>query len=142
MKRTLGLFAVALFSLPFLFSFADESKASHCSLDEYTHNGSVMEVIACDEGVTISYIKPRRGLSRLGIHDGTLLFRGLVSDNGRISGQARVFKRGCGEMTYPVSGRFDQDNRLVLNGQAPVRGGDCVIKRFRQDNLVFDPVAL
>ncbi|MEM8878083.1 MAG: hypothetical protein AAGD23_09460 [Pseudomonadota bacterium] len=117
---------------------AQPASASNCALDFYNHNGSRMEVTMCDNGVWIHYDNPRQGMRNQGVQSGDLLVDGSWAGQNGINATARVFKRGCGVATYPVSGSV-QGNRIVLYGQAPVRGGNgCSITRYRDDQLVFD----
>jgi hypothetical protein len=116
---------------------AQPASASNCALDFYNHNGSRMEVTMCDNGIWIHYDNPRQGMRNQGVQPGELLVDGTWAGQNGISGTARVFKRGCGAATYPVSGSV-QGNRIVLVGQAPVRGNGCQITRYRDDRLVFD----
>ena len=117
---------------------APEAQASNCALDEYDHNGSLMELQVCDGGgLTISYIRPRSGLRPHGVRDGTLLFDGVEQASGQISGQARLFSGRCGAITYTVSGLKDQSGTIVLRGSAPVRNKNCRVTRYKSDRLVF-----
>lgn len=115
------------------------ARASDCSVDPYDHNGSRMEVQICDPGgsVNIVYTNPRQGLRPHGVRNGTLLFDGVSQRNGVISGQARLFNRRCGAITYAVSGTMNQAGTIVLHGSAPVRGSNCRVTRHRSDRLVF-----
>jgi hypothetical protein len=118
--------------------FAQPAAASHCANDHYNHNGSRMEVMMCDDGITISYDRPRQGMRNQGVRPGDLLLEGTWAGQDGINGTARVFKQQCGAATYPVSGNI-VGNRITLYGQAPVRGGNgCAVTRYRQDTLVFD----
>lgn len=135
MKRAAALLVGCTIAIAWLVP-AKNTHASHCAQDLYNHNGSVMEIFFCDEGLNIAYDVPRAGIRKHGVKQGTLLFEGSVSHSGLISGQARVFKRGCRAALYPVSGR-QKGNRIVLNGQAPKRRSDCSIKGYRSDRLVF-----
>jgi len=111
--------------------------ASACAIDEYIHNGSIMEIQACDSGsISISYTQPRPGIAKQGARPGSLLFDGFEDANGVISGQARLFSARCGVVTYAVTGRR-QGNSIILNGTAPIRGQGCHVTRHRQDNLIF-----
>lgn len=114
------------------------AQASNCAVDEFDHNGSTMEAQVCDGGnLSISYIRPRSGLRNLGVGDGTLLFDGFEQGGGRISGQARLFSRRCGVITYTVSGSKNSAGTIVLSGSAPVRNNNCQVARYRTDRLVF-----
>jgi hypothetical protein len=106
------------------------------------HNGSTVELNRSRSGaVEIRYTVPKPSLS---IAPGTLLFRGS-EHNGRISGQAFVFKDGCQPAGYDVSGAR-QGGYLVFEGSAPRRGSGCslagVSKKSGHSRLMFqrDPV--
>ncbi|MFD0986922.1 hypothetical protein [Methyloligella solikamskensis] len=111
--------------------------ASDCARDLYDHNGSLMEIEFCDGGsVVIEYVEPRPGLQKAGVESGTVLFKGSQAGDGKVSGKATIFDRKCGALTYPVAGEAVGD-ALILNGAAPVRGADCKVKRYREDELAF-----
>jgi len=81
------------------------------------HNGSTVEMTKRGHQITMRYSSVRAGLSA---QEGSLLFRGIVSDNNSIQGTAYTFRRGCAPAGYAVTGR--QTNRkIVLHGAAPVR---------------------
>jgi hypothetical protein len=44
---------------------------------------------------------------RHGVAPGTLLIDAKTFGHGHVKGKARVFKRGCGELMYKVSGRIN-----------------------------------
>jgi hypothetical protein len=111
--------------------------ASHCGMDNYDHNGSTMEVTFCDYSMHIAYDDPRPAMRRNGVAPGTLLIDAKTFGHGHVKGNARVFKRGCGDLMYKVSGRINGE-RIELYGMAPVRDSDCSIVRFRKDRLVFE----
>ena len=94
---------------------------------EYDHNGSRMSVETTGEGsLTISYVAPRSGLSRIGVRPGTVLFDGSISD-GYAEGLARIFSAQCGEVDYFVYGDLDPGRDFRLSGAAPVLGDGCRI---------------
>ena len=124
-----------------LMATTSQGHASACANDQYLHNGSIMDVQICDGGrLVISYSQPRAGMARAGAQPGSLLFDGVEGGGGTISGQSRLFSARCGVITYPVNGSR-QGNTIVLRGAAPVRGNGCQVVRYRQDNLVFSPLA-
>ncbi len=138
MKRNLSAIAAAVIVL---WATASGAQASACANDQYVHNGSIMDVQICDGGrLAISYSQPRAGLARVGARPGSLLFDGVEGPGGAISGQSRLFSARCGVVPYAVSGSR-QGNTIVLRGSAPIRGPGCQVVRYRQDDLVFTPVA-
>ncbi len=111
--------------------------ASNCATDEYDHNGSLMEMQVCDGGgMTISYVRPRRGLLSVGVTSGTLLFDGVEQAGGVISGQARRFDKTCGPVLYPVTGQ-NHGGSIILRGNAPKVDGRCQVIGYRPDKLLF-----
>jgi len=117
-----------------------DARASNCAVDQYTHNKSLMEIYFCDEGVNIAYLRPRAGLKKHGVREGTILFEGTWGPgDDEIIGTARVFSKRCGVAAYPVAGR--QHGQVVqLYGSAPVRNKNCEVVRHRKDNLDFQLV--
>ena len=106
-------------------------------MDEYDHNGSLMEMQICDGGgMTISYSRPRRGLVGVGVRSGTLLFNGVEQAGGVISGQARRFDKTCGPVLYPVTGH-NHGGTIILRGDAPKLDGSCRVTGYRLDKLLF-----
>ncbi|MDA7949339.1 MAG: hypothetical protein MPJ78_17905 [Hyphomicrobiaceae bacterium] len=138
MRRALLTLSTVALSL---LAAAPDARASACANDQYLHNGSIMDVQICDGGrLAISYSQPRAGIAKAGAQSGSLLFDGVEGAGGAISGQSRLFSARCGVVSYPVSGSR-QGNMIVLRGTAPVRGRRCQVVRYRQDNLVFSPLA-
>lgn len=136
-KRFMRKFIVTLAAFICWLVLAPTAEASNCARDQYMHNGSLMDYEVCDGGrITISYARPRPGMVRQGVRQGTLLFDGYSGASGVINGTARLFSARCGVVTYAVSGRED-GNVIQLNGTAPIRGAGCAVTRYRQDNLVF-----
>jgi hypothetical protein len=108
----------------------------------FDHNGSTVQLSRSGSGaVEIRYKVPKPALS---VPPGTLLFRGSEI-NGRISGEAFIFKDGCQPAGYQVSGTR-QSGYLILEGSAPRRGVGCSVsgisKKSGHSQLLFqrDPV--
>ena len=113
------------------------AQASNCRVDNFDHNGSTMEFQMCDgRAFSIVYTKPRPGLKKIGVNDGTLLIEGTVGNNDRLIGEARIFNKLCGEKTYSVSGS-DRGDTIVLRGQAPRQDANCKVVGTKADRLVF-----
>lgn len=95
----------------------------------WNHNGSVMLLLLDGEDLSIYYDRPKAGLDRIGIGEGTLLFEGTEQPGGFIEGYARTFRKGCPPAEYTVSGtRYDDDVSFELRGAAPVRAsGACEV---------------
>lgn len=120
-----------------LFGFAGQSQASNCSVDDYDHNGSIMEVQMCGDELFISYSEPKTSLRKIGIHPGTTLFEGTISRAGVVFGTARRFSAKCGAIDYTVEGAI-RPNSIQLAGQAPVRNKRCEVTSYRHDELLFN----
>ena len=137
--RRIGLLTALLGAVLILPLFAGAALA--CDDAFYDHNGSLMQVSVCDGRMVIDYERPRPGLARLGVQPGTVLFRGTVSrmtGGRRISGRAFVFKRRCRPRGYEVNGwMMDGESSFSMEGRAPVRGGNCRVRRHRRDILRF-----
>lgn len=113
------------------------SATPDCDTALYDHNGSEMAVHVCDGKMVIEYEIPRKGLSA---RPGTVLFRGEIfqmTGGAKINGRARVFKRGCKPASYEVNG-WMENGIITMAGRAPVRGGNCKTRRYRNDKLLFE----
>ena len=143
-RQILGVssFAALLLLLP-PSPFSNEARAQSCDMANYSHNGSLMTVHACDDGrLTIEYSEPKGSLARHGVRPGTLLMQGRAWDSGgpfrRVNGTAYLFKKGCRPSAYKVEGYWMDSGRLELSGVAPVRKNGCRVTGKRQDSLVFN----
>jgi len=99
--------------------------------DEFTawHNGSKMRVTLEEDTFVIVYVRPKRSIRKHGVRNGTVLFSGHISGNGKVEGEAHVFRSGCDPEPYWVSGRYKESRRsFTLRGEAPKRrSGACEI---------------
>jgi hypothetical protein len=103
----------------------------------WDHNGSIVYLVANGAAREFYYEEPRPALTEAGAHPGALLFTGK-RENGRYVGTAFIFNRRCGQSPYQVSGPIlDNDQRVVLTGQAPRVGADCRIRGHVADRLEF-----
>jgi len=94
----------------------------------WDHNGSVMCLVANGSSREIYYQKPRSGMLEAGARPGSLLFRGEVN-NGQYLGTAYIFNPHCEPIPYEVKGAIlNDDERIVLTGQAPRVGRDCAVE--------------
>lgn len=102
----------------------------------WEHNGSRMKLEENGTSRKIIYEQPRSGLAGAGVKPGTVLFDGEVKSDGRMSGYAKLFRKGCNPIDYYVEGAFDQSNgTLLLQGQAPIYSGEgCKITGYSDDN--------
>lgn len=104
----------------------------------WTHNGSLMRLIAKGAGRRFVYQEPRAGLKAQGAKRGTVVFEG-VRDGLSYSGTAYIFKKGCDPQGYPVTGEVTADERrITLYGQKPKVAGNCRVLTYIDDTLVFD----
>jgi hypothetical protein len=91
----------------------------------WDHNGSVMYLIANGPSREFHYQKPRAGMLEVGVRPSSLLFSGEI-DNGQYSGSAYIFNPHCGQIPFQVKGSvLDNDERILLTGQAPRVGRNC-----------------
>jgi len=103
----------------------------------WDHNGSVMYLVANGSSREFYYEKPRPGMLESGASPGSLLFRGEVN-NGQYSGTSYIFTPRCGQMPFRVKGAIlDNDQLIVLTGQAPRVGRNCKTYASYTTNLEF-----
>src|ERR1700745_12270 len=103
----------------------------------WDHNGSVMYLVANGSSREIFYQKPRPGMLDAGARPGSLLFRGEIN-NGQYVGTAYIFNLHCGPIPFEVKGPIlDDDERIVLTGQAPRVGQTCRANESYTSNLEF-----
>jgi hypothetical protein len=104
-----------------LMGFADAAHAAN-----WLMNGSQISVVENDNGALIMrYAKPRSELADYGVHQGTLLFRGTISDDNLIDGISYVFQKGCRPTPYRMSGSLnDAGTEITLYGAAPIFESD------------------
>jgi hypothetical protein len=103
----------------------------------WDHNGSVMYLVANGSSREFFYQKPRPGMLEAGARPGSLLFRGEIN-NGQYLGTAYIFNLHCGPIRFQVKGSvLDDDERIVLTGQAPRVGQDCRPYGSYTSNLEF-----
>ena len=103
----------------------------------WSHNGSILYLVADGSKREFYYEKPRAGVLEAGATQGSLLFSGkAIKEN--YSGKAYIFNSHCGKIPYEVSGPIlDNYERVVLQGQVPDVGPDCRIRGYRKDTLEF-----
>lgn len=103
----------------------------------WDHNGSVMYMLANGSSREFYYQKPRPGMLDAGAHPGSLLFRGHAHD-GQYLGIAYIFNPHCEPTPFEVKGQIlDDDERIVLTGQAPRVGRNCRSYASYTSNLEF-----
>jgi hypothetical protein len=103
----------------------------------WDHNGSIMYLVANGSSREVYYQKPRPGMLDAGARPGSLLFSGQVND-GQYSGTAYIFNSHCGAIPFQVKGPIlDNDERIMLTGQAPRVGRNCSPYGSYTSNLEF-----
>jgi hypothetical protein len=103
----------------------------------WDHNGSVMYLVANGQSREFYYHKPRAAMLEVGAHPGSLLFRGEI-DNGQYTGTAYIFSPHCGQIPFQVKGPIlDDDERILLTGQAPRVARNCRPYESSTSNLEF-----
>lgn len=108
------------------------------SSNRWTHNGSVMRLVATGNKRSFAYESPRAGLKAAGVKRGDVVFDG-VRDGQSYSGTAYIFHKGCDPQGYPVTGEVSADERRVtLIGQKPTVSDRCRAERYTDDTLVFE----
>lgn len=113
----------------FLFSVSSAIADS-----EWNHNGSIVTLHANGEHRTITYARPRPGLS---VEPGTVLFEGKRSGTS-YNGTAYKFSKHCGPINYAVIGIVSEDERaILLHGNAPRRDKNCRLIGHEDESLVF-----
>lgn len=106
----------------------------------WSHNGSIVRLVAAGANRTFVYENPRPGMRKAGAKPGDVVFEG-ERDGQSYSGTAYIYSKSCGKRGYAVSGRVSADDRgVVLEGEAPQLDDGCNIKGTRRDVLRFDYV--
>lgn len=91
---------------------------------EWDHNDSIMKLVENGKKRRFIYEKPREVLKVAGVSTGTILFDGEEKNDGRLSGYAKLFRKGCDPIDYFVEGSYDKARgEVVLQGQAPIYSG-------------------
>ena len=73
----------------------------------------------------------------VGAHPHSLLFRGQIKDE-QFSGTAYIFNLHCGQVPFDVKGPIlDNNERVVLTGQAQRVGRNCQTHGYYTSNLEF-----
>src|SRR5215475_5668283 len=133
-------FAVAAVALVVTVAVASAQAQTQTASAEPTiwdHNGSVLYLVANGQSREFHYQKPRAGMLEVGGRPGSLLFRGEI-DNGQYSGTAYIFSPHCGQIPFQVKGPIlDNDERIMLTGQAPRVGRNCRANESYTSNLEF-----
>jgi hypothetical protein len=103
----------------------------------WSHNGSVMRLIADGASRKFIYESPRSGLESAGIKTGTVLFSGQKNGDTYF-GTAYEFSRNCGAVAFQVSGPIGSDQRSVtVSGKVPSRDSSCRVVDYRDETLIF-----
>ena len=103
----------------------------------WSHNGSIVYLIAEGLQREFRYYRPREVMLQAGARPDSLLFTGKSENDGYV-GTAFIFNPRCGQIPYTVSGPIlDNYRRVRLRGRAPRMGSDCRIKGYLTDTLEF-----
>jgi hypothetical protein len=145
-----AVFAAAAIALGATFTVTPQDGVKECCTSAHAqtqtespepttwdHNGSVMYLVENGSSREFRYQKPRPGMLEAGAHPGSLLFRGQV-DNGQYAGTAYIYNPHCGAIPFQVKGPvLDNDERIILTGQAPQAGRNCRTHESYTSNLEF-----
>jgi hypothetical protein len=132
MRKRLALFYVLIVLSANAFA---QSNGSAASL--WDHNGSVVYLVAQGSLREFHYKEPRPGMVEAGARPGSLLFRGKIA-NGEYVGTALIFDPRCGQFPYPVRGPIlDNDDRIVVTGEAPRVDVKCRVQGSFMEVLEF-----
>jgi hypothetical protein len=101
---------------------------------EWDHNDSVMKLVENGKKRRFIYEQPREALKPAGVTTGTILFDGEEKEDGRLSGYAKLFRKGCDPIDYFVEGSFDRKKGVAtLQGQVPIYSGEgCKITGYSE----------
>ena len=99
---------------------------------QWDHNNSLMKFEESGKKRRFVYAHPRKALKAAGVKSGTVLFDGEVKKDGRLSGYAKLFRKGCDPVDYFVEGSYDKNKgEILLLGQVPIYSGDgCKITGY------------
>jgi hypothetical protein len=139
-RAALTITALALVAVVAAASAQAQTQIASAEPTVWDHNGSVMYLVANGPSREFYYQKPRTGLLEVGVRPGSLLFRGAI-ENGQYSGTAYIFNMHCGQIPFQVKGSMlENDERIVLTGQAPRVGRNCRASEFTTSSLEFKQV--
>ena len=136
-RAELAVAAIALVASGAVTSAQAQTQTASAEPTIWDHNGSVVYLVANGQSREFHYQKPRAGMLEVGARPGSLLFRGEI-DNGQYSGTAYIFSPHCGQIPFQVKGPIsDNDERIILTGQAPRLGRNCRTNESYTSNLEF-----
>ena len=103
----------------------------------WSHNGSLVSLVAHGKKQKFFYDTPRIGLLDTGVKPGTLLFDGQRTGQN-FEGTAYQFYRTCKARGFKVTGTTSDDRRqITLKGKAPLLDLNCNVTGTRDDVLIF-----
>ena len=136
-RAELAVAAIALVSTAAVASAQAQTQTASAEPTIWDHNGSVVYLVANGQSREFHYQKPRAGMLEVGARSGSLLFRGEI-ENGQYFGTAYIFSPHCGPIPFQVKGPIlDNDERIILTGQAPRLGRNCRAYESYTSNLEF-----
>jgi hypothetical protein len=134
----LAVAAIALIATVAVASAQAQTQTTSPEPTIWDHNGSVMYLVANGPSREFHYQKPRAGMLEVGVRPGSLLFRGEI-DKGQYSGTAYIFNPHFGQIPFQVNGPvLDNDERILLTGQAPRVGRNCHVHKTYTSNWSSD----
>src|SRR6516165_2515948 len=117
-RAELAVAAIALISTGAVASAQAQTQTVSPEPTIWDHNGSVVYLVANGQSREFHYQKPRAGMLEVGARPGSLLF--------------------CGQIPFQVKGPIlDNDERILLTGQAPRLGRNCRANESYTSNLEF-----
>jgi hypothetical protein len=136
-RAELAVSTIALVATVALASAQAQTQTASHEPTIWNHNGSVMYLVANGQSREFYYQNPRAGMLEVGARPGSLLFRGEI-DGGQYAGTAYIFSPHCGQIPFQVKGPIlDNDERIMLTGQAPRVGRNCRVSESYTSNLEF-----
>jgi hypothetical protein len=104
----------------------------------WRHDTSVIRLDASGPTRKFVFYEPSAAMNALGARQGFIRFEGRVSSGG-YAGKAVLFTEKCGQHSYQVTGKIENnDERVTLTGQAPRFDSKCNEAGKRDMTLVFD----
>lgn len=99
----------------------------------FEHNRSVVSWLIAGGEVIARYDRPRAGMEKVGVSQGTILFEGREQGDG-FAGTAYTFRNGCTPAAYDVVGEWKGD-WITLRGPAPTwSNSGCNILGYTLDS--------
>lgn len=106
----------------------------------WRQSGSIMQLQATGFARKFVFYKPTQSLIKAGAVAGSLRFEGQMTlPSKTYSGTAYIYWQKCGKQAFQVTGLVENDDqRVVLVGQAPQFDDSCVRKGESEQKFVFE----